>query len=78
VRGFWVGTLVARLVYRVWGIPGKMAGFGPVTASHVLITGADGYLGSLVARLYLKQSSDPLFLGVRATDAAELSSKKEK
>ena len=45
-------------------------------AKKVLITGADGYIGSRLARKYLEQSDAPVILWVRASDAGEFQAKR--
>lgn len=47
-------------------------------AETILITGADGYIGSLVCDRLLRETDAQLMLWVRAQDAAEFSAKQEK
>jgi nucleoside-diphosphate-sugar epimerase len=45
-------------------------------STHVLITGADGYLGRMLARRYLEAGKRPVVLWVRAGSSAELATKR--
>jgi nucleoside-diphosphate-sugar epimerase len=48
-----------------------------VTSRAILITGGDGYLGSLVARKILDRRESPVFLWVRAADAEGMARKRD-
>jgi nucleoside-diphosphate-sugar epimerase len=47
-------------------------------AKHILITGADGYIGMRVARTYLELTDTPVLLWVRADDIDEFENKRKR